>query len=173
MREEDKVKTTYEVRPEGTQTAISELAMQHMQSSSVYRDIASALAPEEETAAGYFTSLAKYHDELLAKLNELLGDMSAGVNTPSRSGQSLLKEEEESVNRAVVAKNLSELSELAHRNEHTLSQAYEHALANTKLLDFAEEVLHEQHQEVLVWVNRADRYKTVPQESNDHYDTND
>lgn len=173
MREKDKSKAGYEIRPEGTSTILSELAMQHMQSKSYYQDFASALKDDDGGVADYFTTFAEYHDKMLAELNTLISDMSAGVNTPSHDGQSLLKEEEQSVNRAVIEKNISELTDLAHRNEHTISQAYEQALGNAKLVDFAEETIHRQHQEILVWLNRADRYKTVPQEFNEHYEIDD
>lgn len=164
------MKTPYEIRPEGTTTILGEIAMQHMQSSSYYRDIASALKGADGTAAGYFNTFADYHDGMLKQINEIISDMPGGANTPSRTGETYLKKEEESLNQALLSKNVSQLTEIAYENERSLSQAYEQALGDTNLLDFAEEFLHKQHQEVLVWVNRADRYKTVPQDMNEHYD---
>ncbi len=164
------MKTPYEIRPEGTDAILNEIAMAHRQSSGYYRDIASAIQSEEDTAANFFTTLAGYHDKMLNKINGILSDISGGVHTPSRTSETVLKKQEASLNRALQNKNISELTSLAHQNEEGISDIYEHALANDKLLDFAEEMLHEQHQEILVWVNRADRYKTVPQDRNDTYD---
>lgn len=164
------MKTPYEISPEGTTTILGELAMQHMQSGSYYRNIAAELQDVEDTPAGYFTTFADFHDGMLKAINEIISDMPGGANTPSRSGESYLKKEEQRVNSALIAKNISQLTEIAYQNERAISQAYEKALGNTNLLDFAEEFLHKQHQEILVWVNRADRYKTVPQNMNEHYD---
>ena len=163
-------KSSYEIRPEGTDAVINEIAMQHRQSASYYRDISEALRPDEDTAANYFDELAAYHEEMLQKLNGILEDISGGVHTPSRSSETELKKQEAALNRALQTKNVVELASLAHRNEEGISHSYEQALGNTQLLDFAEEILHAQHQEILIWVNRADRYMTVPQDRNDHYD---
>ncbi|WP_420460191.1 hypothetical protein [Neolewinella sp.] len=163
-------KSTYEVRPEGTDAIINEIAMLHRQSASYYRDFATALRPDEETPANYFDELAAYHEAMLEKLNGILADISGGVHTPSRSSETVFKKQEAALNRALQAKNVVELASMAHDNEEALSHSYEKALGNTQLLDFAEEILHAQHQEILIWVNRADRYATVPQDRNDHYD---
>lgn len=164
------MKTPYEIRPEGTTTILSELAMQHMQSTSSYRDISKALKKDDDTASDYFLSLADYHDGMLQELNQVIGDMPGGANTPSESGQADIREHEKEVNRALQSKNVVELAELAHENEQKLSRTYEKALANSKLIDFVGDLLHKQHEKILIWVNRADRYKTVPQEFNHHYD---
>ncbi|MBB4078197.1 hypothetical protein GGR28_000798 [Lewinella aquimaris] len=164
------MKTPYEIRPEGTDTTLSQIAMEHQQSAGYYRDISSAIRSADDTAANFFDSLAAYHEEMLQKINGILEDISGGVHTPSRSSETELKRQEAQLNRALQAKNVVELASLAHQNEEGISNSYEHALANTNLLDFAEEILHAQHQEILVWVNRADRYKTVPQDRNEHYD---
>ncbi len=164
------MKTPYEIRPEGTDTILSQIAMQHRQSAGYYRDIAAAIQGDDETASGFFVTLAEYHQKMLTKVNEILEDISGGVHTPSRSSETELKRQEASLNRALQSKNISALTSLAYQNEQGISESYEHALANDKLLDFAEQLLHEQHQEVLTWVNRADRYKTVPQDRNEAYD---
>ncbi|CAH1000521.1 hypothetical protein LEM8419_01674 [Neolewinella maritima] len=166
-------KSSYDVRPEGTDGTINEIAMLHRQSAGYYRDIAKALKPDADTAGNYFEELAAYHEEMMGKLNSILADIAGGVHTPSRSSETLLKKQEAALNRALIAKNVSELSSLAHQNEQAISQSYEQALGNTQLLDFAEDILQAQHQEILVWVNRADRYMTVPQDRNEHYDDND
>ena len=167
------MKTPYEVRPEGTSTILSQLAMLHLQSAGYYRDIHAALDGEleqDDTSADYFSTLAEYHDGMLKQINQVIEDMAAGVNTPSREGETILKSKEAEMNRAIQSKNVVELATLAYENEQSISESYEHALANDKLLDFAEEMLHKQHQKHLVWVNRADRYKTIPQQFNDHYE---
>ena len=163
------MKTPYEIRPEGTTTILSELAMQHMQSTSIYRDVSKALK-DDDTASEYFMSLADYHDGMLQELNQVISDMPGGANTPSESGQAGIREHEQAVNRALQSKNVVELAELAHENEQKLSRTYEKALANSKLIDFVGDLLHKQHEKILIWVNRADRYKTVPQEFNHHFD---
>ncbi|MCP9235423.1 hypothetical protein [Lewinella sp. JB7] len=170
MDNNEDMKTPYEIRPEGTDTTISEIAMSHRQSASYYREMATAIRSTNDTAADFFESLAAYHEEMLGKLNGILEDISGGVHTPSRSGETELKRNEAALNRAIQAKNVVEMAALAHQNEESISEAYEHALANDNVHDFAEEILHTQHQEILVWVNRADRYKTVPQDRNEHYD---
>ena len=164
------MKTPYEVRPEGTSTILAEIAMQHMQSTSYYRDIAQGMQSKDDTAAGYFSSLADYHDGMLRQVNQILEDVSAGVNTPSHSSESYIRGQQAAINRALQSGNVVELAEIAYDNEQEVSKAYEQALANSNLLEFAEKLLHDQHQKILIWVNRADRYKTVPQEFNDHYD---
>ena len=170
MDNNEDMKTPYEIRPEGTDTILSEIAMEHRQSSGYYREIAAGIKDVDDTAAGFFTTLAEYHDKMLTKVNEVLEDISGGAHTPSRSSETELKKQEAALNRAMQGKNISELTSLAHQNEQGISESYEHALANDKLLDFAEQLLHDQHQEVLIWVNRADRYKTVPQDRNETYD---
>lgn len=164
------MKTPYEIRPEGTDAILNAIAMAHRQSSGYYRDIAAAITAEEDTAANFFSTLADYHDKMLTRINGILADISGGVHTPSRTSETELKKQEGALNRALQSKNISELTSLAHQNEQGISDVYEHALANDKLLDFAEQMLHDQHQEILVWVNRADRYKTVPQDRNETYD---
>lgn len=163
------MKPTYEVRPEGTDATLNEVALLHRQSQGYYRDIASAINKEDSTAAGFFTELADYHEKMVGKINEILSDMAGGVHTPSRSSETYLKKQEKELNQALQSNNTSQLAQLAHENEREISDAYEHALGNTKLIDFARNLLEKQHEEVLVWVNKADRYKTVPQEFNDHY----
>ena len=163
-------KSTYEIRPEGTDAVLNEVAMLHRQSASYYRDMASALRPDNDTPANFLDDLAAYHEEMLGKLNGIIQDIAAGVHTPSRSAETVLKREEARLNRALQSKNVVELAELAHRNEEYIGDRYEQSLGNTQLIDFAEEILHTQHQEILIWINRADRFKTVPQERNEHYD---
>ncbi|WP_104420785.1 hypothetical protein [Neolewinella xylanilytica] len=164
------MKPSAEIRPEGTDATLNEIAMLHRQSSGYYRDIADAMEQGDDTGSGYFTRLAEYHDGMLETVNEILSDMSGGVHTPSRSAETYLKKNEGRLNQALQSKNTAELAELAHENERGISNGYEHALGNTQLIDFAKELLQKQHREVLIWVNRADRFKTVPQDFNDHYD---
>ncbi|MGB3801451.1 MAG: hypothetical protein WA952_16660 [Lewinella sp.] len=164
------MKPTYEVRPEGTDATLNEVALLHRQSQGYYQDIASAINEDDNTAAGFFTELADYHEKMVGKINEILSDMAGGVHTPSRSSETYLKKHEKDLNQALQSKNSSELAQIAHENERAISDAYEHALGNGNLIDFAKNLLQEQHQEVLVWVNKADRYKTVPQDFNNHYD---
>ncbi|NJB85221.1 hypothetical protein GGR26_000966 [Lewinella marina] len=163
------MKTPYEVRPEGTDAILNEIAMLHRQSAGFYRDIAKGIHKDDDTAGGYFRALADYHEEMVIEVNRILSDMAGGVHTPSRTGETELKKQEQAVNRALQAKNTVELSELAHANEKGVSDAYQHALANPNLIDFARDLLQKQHEKVLIWVNRADRYKTVPQDFNEHY----
>lgn len=170
MDNESDMKTPYEVRPEGTDATLNEIAILHRQSAGYYREIASAIHDADDTAAGYFNALADYHQEMVTDVNKILADMSGGVHTPSRTGETELKKEERALNRALQSKNTVELSELAHANEKGVSDAYQHALGNPNLIDFARELLQKQHEKVLIWVNRADRYKTVPQDFNDHYE---
>ncbi|THH41595.1 hypothetical protein [Neolewinella litorea] len=164
------MKTPYEVRPEGTDATLNEIAILHRQSAGYYRGMASGIESSDETAAGYFRALADYHKEMMEEVNRILADMAGGVHTPSRTGETVLKKREQALNRAVQSKNTVELSELAHENEKGVSDAYQHALGNPNLIDFARELLQKQHEKVLIWVNRADRYKTVPQDFNEHYD---
>ncbi|WP_116124542.1 hypothetical protein [Lewinella sp. IMCC34183] len=165
------MKTPYEIRPEGTDATLNEIAMLHRQSAGYYRDISSGVKEEDEVASGYFNSLAEYHTELMQQVNEILSDMAGGVHTPSRSSETHLKKKEKDLNQALQTQNIVSLAELSHENEQEISVAYEKALGNDKLIDFARDLLEKQHEKVLVWVNRADRYKTVPQEFNEHYDT--
>ena len=170
MDNESDMKPTYEVRPEGTDATLNEIAMLHRQSGTYYRDMAAAVKEEDSTAAGYFEKLGAYHNEMMGKVNEILSDMAGGVHTPSRSSETYFKKNEKDLNQAVQSKNTSGMAELAYENERAVSDAYEHALGNGNLIDFAKDLLGKQHEEVLVWVNRADRYKTVPQDFNEHYD---
>ncbi len=170
MDNESDMKPTYEIRPEGTDGTLNEIAMIHRQSAGYYRDVASAIDKDDATAAGYFRKLAEYHDTMVTKVNEILSDMAGGVHTPSRSSETYLKKHESELNQAIQSKNTTGLAELAHENELQISDSYQHALGNTKLIDFARDLLEKQHEEVLIWVNRADRYKTVPQDFNEHYD---
>ena len=163
-------KSSYEISPEGTDAVLNEIAMQHRQSASYYRDFAEALGADHDTAGDFFGELAAYHDEMLGKLNGIIEDIAAGVHTPSRSSETLLKREESALNRALQSKNIPELASLVHQNEENLGNQYERALGNTQLLDFAGDILRAQHQEILIWINRADRFKTVPQDRNGHYD---
>ena len=167
------MKTPYEVRPEGTDAILNEIAMLHRQSSGYYRDISSGIKEEDDTASGYFDSLASYHEEMMTKINEILSDMAGGVHTPSRSGETYFKKNEQALNQALSSGNVEELSSMAYETEQGISDAYEHALGNDKLIEFARDLLEKQHEKVLTWVNRADRYKTVPQDSNEHYEPND
>ena len=171
MDNESDMKPTYEVRPEGTDATLNEIAMMHRQSGTYYRDMAAAIKEEDDTAAGYFEKRAGYHNDMMAKVNEILSDMSGGVHTPSRSSETYFKKNESELNQAIQSKNTSGMAEIAYENERAVSDAYEHALGNGNLIDFAKDLLHKQHEEVLVWVNRADRYKTVPQDFNEHYDS--
>lgn len=170
MDNDSDMKPTYEVRPEGTDATLNEVAMLHRQSAGYYRDIASAIRSDDETAAGYFGELAGYHEKLLNEVNDILSDMSGGVHTPSRSAETVFKKRESELNQGLQSKNISSLTEIAYENERGVSNAYEHALGNGNLIDFAHKLLHEQHEVVLKWVERADRYKTVPQDFNEHYD---
>lgn len=170
MDNDSDMKPTYEVRPEGTDGTLNEVAILHRQSAGFYRGMDSALAGEDAVAAGYFSKLAAYHDKQLGEVNTILEDMAGGVHTPSRSSETYFKKHESNLNQALQSKNIAGLAELAYENERAISQAYEHALGNGNLIDFAKELLHGQHEEILVWVNRADRFKTVPQDFNEHYD---
>jgi hypothetical protein len=162
--------SSYQIRPEGTDAVINEIAMQHRQSASYYKDFAQALRSDQETAANFFDELAAYHTEMLNKLNGIIEDIAAGVHTPSRSSETILKKEEASLNRALQNKNVVEIASLVHENEENIGNQYEQALGNPQVLDFAEDILRAQHQEILIWINRADRFKTVPQDRNEHYD---
>lgn len=170
MDNDSDMKPTYEVRPEGTDATLNEVAMLHLQSAGYYRDMAAAMETEDATAAGFFKELAAYHNTLLGQVNDVLSDMSGGVHTPSRSGETVFKKRESELNQGIQSKNISSLTEIAYENERGVSDAYEHALGNGNLIDFAHDLLHEQHEVVLKWVERADRYKTVPQDLNEHYD---
>jgi hypothetical protein len=160
----------FQVRPEGTGAVLNEIAMLHTQSSSYYRDIGKAIADRNDTATGFFNELADYHDVMLNKINGIIADTQSGVHTPSHSAETVLKQKESALNRAVRNKNVAELTALAKENEVAVGDAYQAALSNRKVLDFAEEVLHDQHQRILTWINRVDRYHTVPQTRNEHYD---
>lgn len=170
MDNNEDMKTPYEVRPEGTDATLNEIALLHRQSAGYYRDIASGIKSEDEVASGYFTSVGEYHNEMVNDINAILSDMAGGVHTPSRSGETEFKKKERAVNQALQEHNTVELAEIAYDNERGVSQAYEQALGNPNLIDFARDLLEKQHEKVLTWVNRADRYKTVPQEFNEHYD---
>ena len=171
MDNESDMKPSYEIRPEGTDATLNEIAMLHRQSGTYYRDMAASIKEDDSTAAGYFDKLAEYHNGMMAKVNEILSDMSGGVHTPSRSSETYFKKNESELNQAIQSKNTSGMAEIAYENERAVSDAYEHALGNGNLIDFAKDLLQKQHEEVLVWVNRADRYKTVPQDFNEHYDS--
>lgn len=160
---------SYELRPEGLDASLNELAMLHRQSATYLDDIADNLKKDNDTAGGYFEELADYHKAMLKDLNGLISGMSAGVHTPSRSSETRFKKREESLNRAVIAKNVTELAELAHENEVAISDAYESVLGNPNVVSSFKETIEDQHQNILVWVNRADRFKTVPQDYNSHY----
>ncbi len=170
MDNDSDMKTPYEIRPEGTDATLNEIAMLHRQSAGYYRDISAAIKPEDNVAAGYFESLGDYHREMMEEVNRILSDMPGGVHTPSRSGETYFKKEQPALDRALQSNNTVELSEIAYENERGVSDAYGHALGNGNLIEFAHDLLQEQHEKVLIWVNRADRYRTVPQEFNDHYD---
>ena len=170
MDNDSDMKPTYEIRPEGTDATLNEVGMLHRQSAGYYRDMAAAIRDDDDTAAGYFSQLAEYHEKLLNQVNDILSDMSGGVHTPSRSAETVFKKRESELNQALQSKNISSLTEIAYENERGISNGYEHALGNGNLIEFAHDLLHQQHEEVLKWVERADRYKTVPQDFNEHYD---
>ena len=157
-------KVPYETRPEGTMATLMEISLLHQQSVPYYRQASEQLEGSNGKASAYFKDLADYHENAQAALNEKLSDMSAGVSTPSHDSFPYLKEHENDFIRAANAKNVSQLAQLAYQNENGISDAYRHALGNRKVDDFAEQLLHDQHEAVLEWVNRADRYKTVPQD---------
>ena len=161
-------KVPYEQGPEGTGTLLTGLITQHMESVRYYRAAAEALEGQSEKGTAYFRDLANYRQNAFDKLSRVVSDIGAGVNTPSQGNFSYLKDHEERFNKALTSHNTVELAELAYENEQATSTAYRHALDNENLLDFAEEILHEQHEDILRWVNRADRYKTVPQTEIDH-----
>jgi hypothetical protein len=160
----------YDVRPEGTGAILNELALLHTQSSSYYRDIGKNMGTQNEAASGFFGELADYHDVMLNKLNGIIADTQSGVHTPSHTSESVLKQQESALNRALQNHNIAELTALAKQNEVAVGDAYQAALNNRNLLDFAEQILHEQHQRILTWINRVDRYHTVPQTRNEHYE---
>ncbi len=159
------VKVPYEMGPEGTGSLISQLSLQHMESVRYYKAAAESLAGKNEKGSAFFKDLATYRHAANERLNEILSDIGSGVNTPSKGDFSYIKEHEDRFSKAVATHNTVEMADMAYENEQATSDAYRHALANGNLLDFAEEVLHEQHEEILRWVNKADRYKTVPQDN--------
>jgi hypothetical protein len=159
-----------QIRPEGTGGMLSEIAMMHQQSTSYYREIAQTINGKNEAAAGLFNELADYHDVMLGKLNGIIADMNAGVHTPSSTSETALKHKEATLNRAIQNNNIVELTAIAKENEEEIGEAYQTALGDRKVLDFAEEILHDQHQRILTWINRIDRYHTVPQKRNEHYE---
>lgn len=167
MDNNEDMKVPYQQRPEGTAAVLNEIALHHRQSISYYKSVVDALDATYAGAKDFFSSLISYRKELLTAINGKLADMVAGVHTPSRSSESYLKQQEKQLVNALRASNIVQLAQLAYENENHLSDTYRYALANNELIDFAEELLHEQHQTVLLWVNRADRFKTVPQQRNE------
>lgn len=167
--EHNSMKATYEVRPEGTAAIFNELALNHKQSASYYREMGEKLKAKSDNdgAADFFIQLATYREKLATEINNHLSGMAGTVHTPSHDSLSYFKEHEADLNRALINGNVVELAMYTYHNEEKTSDTYRHALADDKIDDTAEQMLHDQHEQVLKYLRMADRYKTVPQDANE------
>lgn len=158
------MKVPYEKAAASTEGLVSEIGMLHRRSVTYYEDAARALADKHDKPAAFFADLAEHHKRMTAQLDERLAQFQAGVHPPARQGIPVVKQREADFGQALNNHNVYELATIAADNENHISDAYRHALANRTLKGFEYDELEQQHEVVLDWVRRAERFKTVPQE---------
>lgn len=148
-------------------TIISALYRRHDYEATRYREAAKAVPDEGQSE--FFRSLAHYRHELRNGLQDAMRDISETVNTPSRESVSTIQDAEEEWDRALNQKNVEELGAMAFTAEQATSDFYRVALDTHDLLDKVRTLLEQQHETMLEWNRKVERFKTVPQQRNNDF----
>lgn len=146
---------------------ISSLYRRHDYEATRYREAAKNISNEGQ--AEFFRSLAHYRHELRDGLREAMRDISQTVNTPSKEAVSTLQNHEEDWDRALSNNNVEQIAAMVFTAEQGTSDYYRVALDSSELLDTLRTLLEKQHETMLEWNRKVERFKTVPQQRNNDF----
>lgn len=161
------MKVPHSINHASSASIIASLFRRHDYEGTRFRE-AAKMTPNEGQA-DFFRSMAHYRHELRRELRGAMEDFSETVNTPSKEAISTIQESEKEWNRALQNENVEQIAAMVYEAEKATSDAYRRALDSKELLESVRTLLEQQHETILQWLRKAERFKTVPQQRNNDF----
>jgi hypothetical protein len=161
------MKVPHSINHASNASIISALYRRHDYEATRYREAAKNVADEGQ--ADFFRSLAHYRHELREGLRQAMQDISETVNTPSKESVSTIQEAEADWNQALTDNNIEQLASMVFTAEQATSDYYREILDGSELLDTVRTLVEKQHETILEWNRKVERFKTVPQQRNNDF----
>ncbi|MGB3546679.1 MAG: hypothetical protein WBA17_06875 [Saprospiraceae bacterium] len=161
------MKRPYSDSAQGPDSILTSLGLRHTEDARNYRAAATQLndGDDKNKLVRFLNVLSEYREQLRTEVNQIIADMSGGVHTPSKQGNSYLESHGDDWTQAVNTNNRVKIAEMIYQSEQETGDYYSEAQNSPGIEDRSDikELLERQHGIVLDHIRQADRFQRVPQ----------